>query len=272
MVKIFTMVKNELDIIEDWIIYHGSMFGFNNLYIIDNESTDGTYEKIMNMKTYLPLNIFKESDYKKKGERITELIKKFAKNERFSFPLDIDEFIVIYDKNNNNIIIDKNIIIDYFNHLPEHPVYKVSFINSKITKENGYKRATVETEVGSYLDFNNYSKTFFTTKLLHNIIDHGNHYPCSDYYKTELSLVHFHCRNIDQHKEKIKNNVLGLHKTLELEKLKKIIENNPDCEGNHHVRYQINILENHFSLEVKKIEEKDISLHPLSERIKNGYF
>ena len=46
-VKIFTMVKDEEDIIEYWINYHGSIFGYRNLYIIDNMSTDGTYEKIM---------------------------------------------------------------------------------------------------------------------------------------------------------------------------------------------------------------------------------
>ena len=49
-VKIFTMVKDEEDIIEYWINYHGSIFGYRNLYIIDNMSTDGTYEKIMKYK------------------------------------------------------------------------------------------------------------------------------------------------------------------------------------------------------------------------------
>ena len=44
MVKIFTMVKDEVDIVNDWIIYHASMFGYDNIYVIDNYSTDGTYE------------------------------------------------------------------------------------------------------------------------------------------------------------------------------------------------------------------------------------
>ena len=50
MVKLFTIVKDEVVIVKDWIIYHGSLFGWNNIYIIDNYSTDGTYETIMDLK------------------------------------------------------------------------------------------------------------------------------------------------------------------------------------------------------------------------------
>ena len=50
MVKIFTMAKDELDIVIDWVIYHGFIFGFSNIYVIDNYSTDGTYEALLKMQ------------------------------------------------------------------------------------------------------------------------------------------------------------------------------------------------------------------------------
>ena len=34
-IKLFTMVKNEDDIVEQWIQYHGKLFGYNNLSIVD---------------------------------------------------------------------------------------------------------------------------------------------------------------------------------------------------------------------------------------------
>ena len=40
MTKIFTMVKGEVDIVNEWVLYHGSLFGFQNLYVIDNLSKD----------------------------------------------------------------------------------------------------------------------------------------------------------------------------------------------------------------------------------------
>ena len=75
MIKIFTMVKDENDIIIDWILYHGYIFGYNNIYIIDNFSTDGTYELILKFNNLI--NIYRKDDYKKKGVYMTELINKY---------------------------------------------------------------------------------------------------------------------------------------------------------------------------------------------------
>jgi hypothetical protein len=63
------------------------MFGFNNIYIIDNYSTDGTYEKIMSLKEDTPINVFRETDYKLKGNYMTDLIKKYCKNEKYRFTI-----------------------------------------------------------------------------------------------------------------------------------------------------------------------------------------
>ena len=30
IIKLFTMVKDEIDIVEDWLKYHGTLFGYNN--------------------------------------------------------------------------------------------------------------------------------------------------------------------------------------------------------------------------------------------------
>ena len=38
-----TMVKDEVDIVEHWINYHGKLFGYENLFIVDNMSSDGTH-------------------------------------------------------------------------------------------------------------------------------------------------------------------------------------------------------------------------------------
>ena len=56
MVKIFTMVKGESDIVEDWVLYHGSIFGYKNIYVIDNYSRDGTYEILLKLKNTYNIN------------------------------------------------------------------------------------------------------------------------------------------------------------------------------------------------------------------------
>ena len=95
--KVFTMVKGENDIVEDWVLYHGHLFGFRNLYVIDNMSLDGTYESLLMLKKKYGINVTRLPNYKQKGFYMTSLLKTFCINE-LAFPIDIDEFIVYYNK------------------------------------------------------------------------------------------------------------------------------------------------------------------------------
>lgn len=61
---ICTMVKDEDDIIEDWIIYHGEIFGYNNIFIFDNYSTDNTFN-ICQKYVKNGIHLLREGDYKK---------------------------------------------------------------------------------------------------------------------------------------------------------------------------------------------------------------
>jgi len=266
MVKIFTMVKDEVDIIRDWIIYHGSLFGYNNIYVIDNYSTDGTYEILKEYSKQI--FIIRKNDYKNKGLYMTELIKNYCKNE-IAFPIDVDEFIVYYD---DVINIDKTLINNYINKLPSASVYKCNYIFSQITNENGYERATVESQYGCYHNLGSHAKSFINTKYYSGIIDHGNHIPTDKFLLTKICLIHYHSRNLNQMKKKILNNVLGLGYPNDINALKRLLLNNDKCPGNHHVKNQINVLENTFILYTTTILPSFIDLSPFAQRIKDGYF
>jgi hypothetical protein len=110
--KVFTMVKGEVDIVKDWVLYHGHMFGYSNLYIIDNYSRDGTWETLVNLKKQYNINIMRLPDYKKKGDYMTILLRTIGRGQMV-FPIDIDEFIVHYNKKNNTISCDKDSIIEH---------------------------------------------------------------------------------------------------------------------------------------------------------------
>ena len=269
MIKLFTMVKDEVDIIEDWLIYHGSMFGYGNIYVIDNYSSDGTYEIL---KKYSDkINLKKEADYSQKGIFMTELINKHCKKGT-AFPIDVDEFIVYND--NNNIIVDKIFINNYINNLPKFAIYKCNYIHTIITNDfiNGYDRATTQCKYGNYTDMKELSKSFINTNLFKGKIDHGNHLPTSDYFLTNICLVHYHCRNLEQMKKKVLNNVLGLGYENNINSLKKQLSINKCCPGNHHINNQINILEDNYNLPICNPNENFINLSVLAQRIQNGYF
>lgn len=259
-IKLFTMVKDEVDIIKEWILYHGFLFGYTNLFIVDNFSTDGTFEVINNFKD-LGVHIFREADYKQKGDIMTKLIREYS--TEIAYPIDIDEFIVYYDKPNNLILTDKDTILHYFSKLPVRPVYKTNYLISKITNDTGYENAVIETICGEYSNYGPLAKSFFNTTLFKNNIDHGNHYYTTDYYLTDLVLIHYHNRSLSQIKKKIYNNVLGLGYDLNIPTLKQLEAN--ECNGFHHIANMIAILENRYTLPIHPHDTNYCLLKPLSD-------
>jgi len=281
MIKLFTMVKDEVDIVEDWILYHGTIFGYHNLYIVDNMSTDGTYEL---MQKYIKkgVNVYRHHDYKEKGNIMKLLI---TQNKSIiAFPLDIDEFIVYYHKKSNKISVDH--IIPYLHNLINTNnnnsmimnmnttgLYKCDYIHSKITCNNkeGYKRAVIESKKGRYDHEREkiMAKSFFDTRYWKGDIDHGNHCNFQTHFTlSNLCLVHYHCRNLEQHIKKVINNVNGLgYDNTDLNLLKNLEKN---CAGAHHISHMINIHEGTYSISTNEpINKDDIDLSPISKFIKN---
>jgi hypothetical protein len=265
MIKLFTMVKDESDIIRDWILYHGYLFGYENLFIIDNMSTDGTFE-IMHEFLNNGIHIFRETNYAEKGFFMKKLIDGNCHGDDIAFPLDIDEFIVYYENGNKDIICDKDIINNHIYSLGNRSsIYKANYIQSVITDNNGYEKATRDNKWGAYSDYGKQAKSFFKINLYRGNIDHGNHIHTDNYILSNICLVHFHCRNLEQMRKKVYNNVTGFGYPDNLEALKNIISNNNKCNGYHHILHYISFLENTYSLSVWGYNDTFINLHNLNK-------
>jgi hypothetical protein len=264
-IKLFTMVKDEVDIIREWILYHGYLFGFNNLFIVDNFSTDGTFEEI-NKFASVGVNIFREKDYKQKGIIMTTLIKTHCHNE-IAYPLDIDEFVVHYNKDTKCISVDKTFINNYINNLPKTAIYKTNYIIGKITVNDDNNNFMDNITCGIYVDYGNAAKSFFNSQLFNGEIDHGNHFITNNYHLTELCLIHYHHRSLNQMKKKIYNNIVGLGYDINnVNRLRNLISKN--APGKHHIKAYIEILENKYNLPVSGYDSlNDCLLVQLTELI-----
>ena len=133
-IAVATMVKNEDDIITEWIYYHSKLFGIKNLYIIDNYSNDNTYKICKNYIKY-GLNLIRKENYWNKGLYMTSCMNDLIRNHDIDIfiPLDIDEFICYFDKSNK--IIKCNNLIHYYKELikqyPDTTFFKMITINAK---------------------------------------------------------------------------------------------------------------------------------------------
>ena len=264
------MVKDEDDIIRPWIEYYGKLFGYNNLYIIDNFSSDETFticQEYLNKGIHLK----QEKNYKKKGVFMTNL-KNNIKCDIF-IPIDIDEFMVLYDKDNNVITCDN--VVMYLNTLinenPKNPLFKTEYISPIRTNNNSGCILEQFTHSNKSNKYNNFAKTFIQNRIKNRIIiDHGNHINTSNYMRTDLYLVHYHRRGDIKHKKKVKNNVIGLGYSDNLKTLKELYKNK-GLPGGHHVRMYIKMLENPNTSNAPSIEKphaNSINLSPIMSFIK----
>jgi hypothetical protein len=292
MMRLFTIVKDELDVVAEWVHYHGRLFGYENLYIIDNMSTDGTYEKLLELQDKHGCSVFQQPNYALKGVYMTQLIREYCshKNESgnyttpIAYPIDIDEFIAMYDAKTHTITCDKHAILAYFEQtvLPkiasnEYAFFKTNYVLSKIINNgassefDGYKNAVMESTHGAYLNYGNMAKTFFSSKkFIEDGIqnDHGNHFSVCEHFMTDLVLVHYNCRSRAQMEKKVYNNVAGFgYPVNDVTALARYLT----APGNHHVKHRIDILNNMFKLpaepfdDARPISESHISLAPLSD-------
>ena len=246
-VQIFTMVKDEIDIVEDWVHYHASIVGIENIRVVDNMSSDGTYEALVASGA----GVIRLPNYKLKGVYMTELCKLAPE---YAIPLDIDEFLVDFDGKNIQCAT-----VNSITSLPKHAVNKMIYIDALVTSDQGYERAVAEATNGSINDYGNFSKSFFYNPLFTGNIDHGNHYLTDDYYAAPLGIVHYHFRNPTQHRSKVISNVRGLgYKDTHL----------PMCgDGIHHVEMYRKMLRGEHTFSVRSLSETDVDLSPLRSKI-----
>ena len=96
------VVKNEEDIIEKNIRFH-SKIGIDNFVIIDNGSTDNTYEILQNLQKTVDIYLIRQNgvfNQKKLTTKITKIAKKIYKPD-WIINSDADEFWV--SKNNKTL-------------------------------------------------------------------------------------------------------------------------------------------------------------------------
>lgn len=122
------MTKNEDTLIKYWIKYHGDIFGYENLYIID-ASDDLNILNFYNSIKHTNINIIYDNVNLNDMEyTINNIMKSLINNCDFLIKLDTDEFIGLYNPLFNDISINKYIIRNYFDNLIINGLkYKASY-------------------------------------------------------------------------------------------------------------------------------------------------
>ena len=206
MLRIFSFIRNEQDVINDWLLHHANIVGPHNVYIIDNGSTDNTHH-ILKKWNNRGVNVFlNKSSFKNKHKIITDKIKQHC-DDCFVLPLDCDEFVVTY--RDRRVGVDSDQILNEFNRLPVKDGYRYKLNQLDVVPSN---EPTDITELSLFKNItadiswkNRYAKTFYHSNWFVST-DQGNHHGkvkgSGDNLWTNLALLHYNIRSYDHFVEK----------------------------------------------------------------------
>lgn len=95
------MQKNEVLLLRPWLLYHGYLFGYENLFVYDNGSSEPAVKAILAQFRTLGVNVDKShptpDGFSNKGNLFSDQIRHFREKGRYDvvLPMDCDEFAAI---------------------------------------------------------------------------------------------------------------------------------------------------------------------------------
>lgn len=195
----FAIVRNEIDIIEDWLRWNLNLVGNGNIYILENMSDDGTYEILEKYQTQGKVHIERTTcNYFVEKKGIMNRLINEHRDCDLVVPIDADEFIV--GQKDGQILYEKNEILDLFAALPieEYGAFKFGRIESCCHKpevtdplvELTMFRQRTSKEWGEL------AQTFCAAKTFVRLKSAGHHRAVTSsknqsYYYSNIGFLHF---------------------------------------------------------------------------------
>nr|WP_294914776.1 glycosyltransferase family 2 protein [uncultured Neokomagataea sp.] len=188
-IRCITMQKNEADLLEPWLLWHGALFGFENLTVIDNGSTDPHVKRIQTRYKKCGVTVITKyktyDDFLNKGQIFTSIIQEWDKagDYDFALPMDCDEFIAVFL---DRLSVDPDDILNEFTALKNE---RATLVTDRILLNVPY--------APGYFRPQSVARALFLAQTIEHL-DHGLHHPVSRHHdrcvRTPFVYLHLHNR------------------------------------------------------------------------------
>jgi len=96
IMKLVLITKDEWPLIKSWTFYHGQMFGFDKLYVIDSSSDSRCIPFLRYARDYLSVNVvFSTSNLNQIEGDMNHVMAQLSEDSDMMMKLDTDEFIAV---------------------------------------------------------------------------------------------------------------------------------------------------------------------------------
>ncbi|KAL3913144.1 MAG: hypothetical protein SGARI_000802, partial [Bacillariaceae sp.] len=98
VIKLILMTMDEWPLVRSWVLYHGSLLGFDKLYIIDSSTDSRCISFLRYARDILGANVlFKDANLNKLEGVMSKIASNIAQSADFILKVDTDEYLVAYD-------------------------------------------------------------------------------------------------------------------------------------------------------------------------------
>jgi hypothetical protein len=143
LAKVFVITKDEYDLIEDFILYYGSLVGLENIIVIDNGSTNAKVLEVYQKYRVKGLGgLYQNTTHVyNAGAVMTAYMQHYKNDCEFMLPLDTDEFLYFADRET----MDRQAFEEYLRSIPT---------DASVIKYGKFMSAVPDqTDEGSYVNF-----------------------------------------------------------------------------------------------------------------------
>jgi hypothetical protein len=191
------MQRNEDVCLEPWLRYQGHLFGYENLFLLDHNSTN--LNVLATLKAFIHRGIHvitlpPNSDYRRKGEFVSFAMRQVGSDYDFVLPLDCDEFVAMR-KLDGQPTCEREDLENYFSSLPAET--KTFEVHENFLNMLGHPTTFFALP---------YKKVFFRGGFCREV-DHGSHNALSlltTIGNTRLAYIHFHHKSFERYRQAAK--------------------------------------------------------------------
>ena len=202
--KVLCVTKDDYDFIETYIVFYGTIFGYDNVIIIDNGSSDQRVLDVYNNYPHIDLTV-DPFPFLEAPDHMTRHIMRYKGKCDWIVVADTDEYIFW----EGDEVLDQEKVRNYIESLPSQAHFgKVYASSVPYDAEFLHPAAEITTFTESYLD-----KVIIKMDIFEGIIvwPH-NTIPSEQAHATEgLQLLHFHNTGQKRHIERTLKFLKGCH-------------------------------------------------------------
>lgn len=206
ILKIVLMTMNEWPLLKSWVLYHGSIFGFENLYILDSSIDANCISFLKRATASLGVHVFfSAGNLNTAASEISIIFHGIRKSCDFAIKLDTDEFLGMYVSQNKSFMREE--VVDYIDILPyDGRMYKVGWIALNVINQSCSLQDDVALTSEKFMTLTPTTfKSFFAAWTFQSI-DLGSHYgrvqtfyDSETFHSTNLAIYHYHNQCLERY-------------------------------------------------------------------------